>query len=105
MSAETLLSLFDALREDHTRESRPFSKDILEANALMHHPFALDQDVAEAARQWCMKRQPCQFGMVAATRGQIHFCVVRERDLAEGDGGVAQKVAEEKRLWKQRAVS
>jgi hypothetical protein len=105
MSAEALLSLFDDLREDRTRESRPFSKDILEANALMHHPFALDDDVAEVVRQWCMKRQPCQFGMVAATRGQIHFCVLRERDLAEGDEGIAAKIAEGKRLWKQRAVS
>jgi hypothetical protein len=104
MSTETLLSLFDGLREDHTRESRPFSKDILEANAVMHHPFALDDDVAEAVRQWCMKRQPCQFGRLAATRGQIHFCILRERDLAEGDSGIAKKIAEGKRLWKQRAV-
>lgn len=105
MATETLLELYDALREDRQRQDRlPFSQDIVEANRLLHHPFALDHEVAEALNAWCQKRQPCQFGKVAASRGQIHFCVLRERDLAGGDRGVASKIADERRLWKQRAA-
>jgi hypothetical protein len=101
---ETLLSLFENLRADRWREAHAFSRDVAEANALLHYPFALDQDVAEGLKHWCMKRQPCQFGRIAATRGQIHFCIIREIDLTRGDKGVAAKIAEGKRLWKQRAA-
>lgn len=105
MATETLLELYDALREDRQRqEARPFSQDILEANRLLHHPFALDHEVAEALNEWCRKRQPCQFGRVAASRGHLHFCVLRERDLAGGDQGVASKIAGERMLWKRRAI-
>lgn len=103
MAKETLVSLFDALREDSRRASLPFSSDMLEAASLAHHPFALDQEIAEGINQWCLKRQSCQFGRIAARKGQIHFCVLRERDLAEGDHGIAAKIKEGIRLWKQRA--
>jgi len=75
-----------------------------EANDLLHYPYALDQDLAEGMRQWCMKRQPCQFGRLAASKRQIHFCFLREIDLARGEKGIADKIAESKRLWKQRAI-
>jgi hypothetical protein len=105
MSTESLLSLHDKLREDRWRDKHPFSKDIQEAASLMLNPFAYDHEVAECLRQWCMKRQPCQFGRAAASRGQIYFCVVRERDLADGDIAIKQKIANAIRHWKQRAVS
>ncbi|QJW95370.1 hypothetical protein [Frigoriglobus tundricola] len=72
--------------------------------ALAHHPFALDQDIAEGMALWCLKRQSCQFGRIAAKKGQIHFCILHERDLADGDKGLAEKIAKGKRLWKQRAL-
>lgn len=104
MSAETLASLFDRLREDGWRADHPFTKDLKDAHELLHHPYALDYEVAEALRLWCKDKQSCQFGRLAANKGQIHFCVVRERDLANGDRGIEKKIAEGKRLWKQRAV-
>jgi hypothetical protein len=105
MSAESLLTLCDRLREDPFRSDRPFTQDIEEAHRVIHHPFAYADEVAEALAEWCKKRQPCQFGKIAATRGQIHFCILRDRDLADGDQAVAETIAAEKRLWKQRAVS
>lgn len=104
MSKETLVSLFDRLKDDPWRASKPFNDDMKEAAALAHYPFALDQHIAEGMSQWCLKRQSCQFGRIAAKKGRIHFCVLRERDLAEGDKGIAAKIAEGKRMWKQRAL-
>jgi hypothetical protein len=52
-----------------------------------------------------MKKQPCQFGRVAASREQIFFCVLRWRDLAEGDVHVRDKIHRAKLLWKQRALA
>ena len=105
MDDKLLLELHDRLREDQYRTVKLFSDDIMLASQLMHRPFRTDDEVAEVLRQWCMKRQPCQFGRFAATRGQIYFCVLRERDLADGDAAVAHKIAEAKKHWKQRAVS
>src|SRR5262245_26403503 len=105
MSADSLMDLYEGLRVDRLRESRPFSRDIREANDLLHYPYALDQDLAEAMRQWCRKRQPCQFGRLAASKRQIHFCFLREIDLARGEKGIAERIAESKRLWKQRAIT
>lgn len=104
MSADSLLDLYDGLRVDRRRETFPLSQDIREANDYLHNPYALDHELAEGMRQWCMKRQPCQFGRLAASKKQIHFCFIREIDLAKGEKGVAEKIASAKRLWKQRAI-
>jgi len=105
MVSRELLGLHDDLREDHWRAAHPFNDDIVTASLLMHRCFRDDDQVAEALRQWCAKRQPCHFGSLAAKRNQIYFCVIRERDLADGDPVVAAKIAEAKRHWKQRAVA
>lgn len=105
MPTESLLSLHDRLREDRWRARHAFSKDMQQADRLMLRPFAYDHEVAEVLRQWCLKRQPCQFGKAAASRGQIYVCTLRERDLADGDDAVRTKIAAARRHWKQRAVT
>ena len=105
MNHESLLELHDKLREDAWRPRHPFSKDVQQASKLMLKPFAYDHEVAEVLRQWCLKRQPCQFGRTAANRKQIYFCVLRERDLADGDLAIRTTITAAKQHWKQRAVS
>lgn len=105
MGSESLLSLHDKLREDSLRATRTFSEDLQQASALLLKPFAFDSEIAEAMRLWCTKRQSCQFGRIAASRGQVYFCVLRERDLADGDRAIATKIAAARQHWKQRAVS
>lgn len=105
MTQETLLSLHDRLREDTRRTERPFSEDMQLVAKLILKPYAYDFEIAEGLRQWCMKHQSCQFGRVAASRGQVYFCVLRERDLADGDARIQAKIAQAKRHWKQRAVT
>jgi hypothetical protein len=105
MGPRELLELHDDLREDHWRATHPFNADLLTHSLLMQRCFRDEDQVAEVLRQWCAKRQPCHFGKLAATRNQIYFCVVRERDLADGDEAVAAKIKEAKRHWKQRAIS
>ena len=68
----------------------------------MHYTYTSEDDIAEGAGRWCVTRQPCQFGRLAASRDQIYFCILRERDLADGDRAIAEKIAEAKRHWKQR---
>lgn len=104
MSTESLLQLHDRLRPDETRAATPLSPDMVEFGNLMHKTFAEDHEIFEAINHWCAKRQPCRFGMAAASRGQIYFCYLRPRDLADGDRAVREKIARAKKQWKQRAV-
>lgn len=101
----TTSELFERLSGDAWRISHPFSDDLLQANAVLHNAAATEGEMIECAMLWCARRQPCQFGRVAATEGRIHFCFLTERAVsAWTDEEIAEKIAEEKQLWKQRAA-
>jgi len=103
MNATT--ELFARLSGDTRRISHEFSDDLLQANALLHNTAATEEEMAECARLWCQRRQPCQFGKVAASEGRIHFCFLTEQSVSTwSDEEIAGKIAEEKQLWKQRAA-
>ncbi len=101
----SIRELVSRLSGDRWRLSHPFSQDVLEANALLHNSAATDEEMAECMNLWCLRRQPCQFGRVAAKQRRIHFCCIVESALREwADDDIAEKIGEEKRLWKQRAA-
>jgi hypothetical protein len=108
MSSDSLRDLHYRLRGDKERPARGFSPDMADSSALLHKPYAEEHEISEGLMHWCKTRQPCQFGRVAASQGQIFFCVLRERDLGDGPSGdlaIAEKIAAAKRQWKQRALS
>jgi len=105
VSIESLLELHDRLREDERRRECALSEDLVGFGNLMHKPYAADHEVIEAMNHWCAARQPCQFGRVAAKKHQICFCFLRERDLADGDDAIREKIATATKQWKQRAVN
>lgn len=101
----TVAELFARLNGDMWRISHPFNLDILQANALLHNTAATEDEMAECLALWCQHLQPCQFGRVAAKQGRIHFCFLREAAVSEwSDDEIAEKISEEKQLWKQRAA-
>ena len=104
MSTESLLQLHDRLRKDMRRSQLPLGQDMVDFGNLILRPYAEDHEIVEALNHWCASRQPCQFGKVAAKKNQIYFCFLRERDLAEGDGAIREKIDAAKKQWKQRAV-
>ena len=101
----TAAELFARLQGDSWRVGHPFNDDILQANALLHNSAATEEEIAEGLARWCQHRQPCQFGGVSAKHGRIHFCILRDEAVSNwGDDEIAEKIGEEKRLWKQRAA-
>ncbi len=101
----TTADLFAHLSGDAWRISHPFSDDILQANALLHNTAATEEEMAECLALWCQHRQPCQFGGIAGKQRRIHFCFLREEAVSEwSDDEIAEKIGEEKKLWKQRAA-
>ncbi len=101
----TVAELFARLDGDAWRVRHPFSDDILQTNALLHNTSATEEEMAECLALWSQYRQPCQFGKAAAKKRRIHFCFLREVAVTEwADDEIAEKIGEEKRLWKQRAA-
>jgi hypothetical protein len=101
----TISELFSKLSGDSRRITHLFNEDILQANALLHNSAATDDEMAECLGLWCQRRQPCQFGRAAANQQRIHFCFLREEAIREwSDQEITDKIAEDKRLWKQRAA-
>jgi hypothetical protein len=101
----TVAELFERLNGDAWRITHAFNDDILQANALLHNTAATEEEMAECLALWCQHRQPCQFGRAAANKGHIHFCFLREVAVSEwSDDEIAEKISEEKQLWKQRAA-
>jgi hypothetical protein len=101
----TVGDLFAQLNGDARRVARPFSDDILQTNALLHNTAATEDEMVECVNLWCQHRQPCQFGKVAAGQRRIHFCFLREIAVSTwSDEEIAEKISEEKQLWKQRAA-
>ncbi len=97
--------LFTRLSGDSWRIAHTFSDDLLQANALLHNAAATDGERAEGLTLWCLQRQPCMFGRVAASDRRIHFCVLSERAVSTwDDAAIADAIRAEKRLWKQRAA-
>ncbi len=97
--------LFANLQGDAWRVTHTFSDDILQANALLHNTAATEEEMSDCVSFWCQHRQPCQFGGVAAKHRRIHFCFLTEAAVSGWrDTEIADKIGEEKRLWKQRAA-
>jgi hypothetical protein len=101
----SITDLFANLNGDAWRVAHAFGDDILHANALLHNSAATEDEMAECLDLWCQHRQPCQFGRVAAKQRGIHFCFLREMAVSTwSDEEIAEKISEEKQLWKQRGA-
>lgn len=101
----SVADLFSRLGGDAWRINHQFSDDMLQANALLHNTAATEEEMAECLLLWCQRRQPCQFGRAAANQERVHFCFLTEKAISGwNDADIAEKIDEEKRLWKQRAA-
>ncbi len=104
MSNATLRLHWDSLRQDRYRGTRPFTQEIEQAHAVLHHPFSTVDQMSEVLNLFCMNKQTCMFGRVAAKSKSIYFCIINDRDIIEGDDAVRAKIAHEQRIWKQQAL-
>ena len=101
----TLNDLLGELQGDTFRKDHPFSHDLREANELLHNPSAFDDEMTECMLAWCLKQQPCQFGRIAAQQRRIHFSFLTHDAVSRwSDQEISDKIAEDKKLWKQRAA-
>ena len=102
----TLAELYRLLKADlwRTDPANAFTEEVEVANKVLNHPFANATQRREALEAWLQKHQPCVFGKIAAAKGFMHFCFLTIDDLLGGDDVIRAKIAESKKLWKQRAI-
>lgn len=101
----SVADLFNRLGGDPWRVKNPCSVELLQANALLHNTAATEDEMTECLNAWCLNHQACQFGMAAARKGRVHFCILREEAVSSWtDDEIEEKIRDEKRLWKQRAA-
>ena len=104
--AATANALFGRIEGDVQRIKRPFGIDLLRANEVLHNTAATDDEMRECLLEWCGKHQPCLFGRSAARQGRLHFSILTEKAVRTwSDEEIASKIAEDRKLWKQRALS
>jgi len=99
----TIVSLVKAVGRDPARAKTPFSDDLARANERLFRANS-DQEVAAILGEWIHSHQPCLFGRMAAGKPDlITFCILTERDLAQSDSAIQQKIQDSRLYWKRRA--
>ncbi len=91
----SLLELIGRLESDPWRNTRGFSRDLLEVQDVL---FNDSKSGTVAISQWLEKYQPCVFGRAAAKLGLVRFCVLREADFSSDDAA-CEIIQESRRKW------
>jgi hypothetical protein len=97
-------SYFELLREDPWRRAIGFSPGVAQVLEATQNPSAADEEIIQSLDAWIAKYQPCLFGRVAAKKGLLHYCILRESELLSSDEAVRRKVQSARLSWKRRAL-
>jgi hypothetical protein len=101
-----LLKLYKDLKVDKWRRDNKFSDDITLANELLFDPYSTMAQCEIQLLNWLQRFQPCVFGRIAAAKGYLHFCIIRDTDLlTKSDEEIASLIREELLRWKQRSIT
>lgn len=64
---------------------------------------APDPEVESAVSSWLAQHQPCLFGKIAAKRGLLRYCLLREPDLEGSDEDIRSKIQKARLNWTRDA--
>jgi hypothetical protein len=100
-----LLKLYRELRPDRWRRDHPFSEDISVTNGVLFDTYATPAQCEIQLLNWLQRNQPCVFGRIAAVKGFLHFCIIRDADiLTRTDQEIANLIKGSLREWKRRSL-
>jgi hypothetical protein len=95
--------LLRKLTPDEWRLETGFSSEMREFNTRLLDSTKSDAELAEIAKEWLRKFQPCIFGRIAAGKLDIiGFCILKESDLQRDDDWISQKIQRYRRHWKKQ---
>jgi hypothetical protein len=101
-----LRKLYDLLNEDSWRRDNKFSDDVAAVNKALFNTYATAAQCEIQLSNWFQRFQQCVFGRIAAAKGHLHFCIIRDNDiLRKSDQDVARIVHSSLIEWKKRSVT
>lgn len=99
MEISRIATAYAGLAHDDWRNAHPFSPEVASANASIAAASSSPEIQQAIISAWLQKHQPCLFGRLAAKLGQLHFCILAERDLLRSDGQIRDLIQEQRLAW------
>jgi hypothetical protein len=96
---DNLAKSYTALDVDSWRARIGFADDLEKAMAKISAPETSDDEVKRLLGDWLAKNQPCLFGRIAAKKGLLVYCILREADLLASDELVRRKIQQARLEW------
>lgn len=97
----TLAELFNQLASDPWREQIGFSEAIEDIHRDIFE--APPNQAVLRLNSWLQKHQPCIFGKIAARFERIHYCILTENDIQDGDDAIQERIQDSRLSWLQKA--
>jgi len=94
-----LSDLLDRFEPDEWRRATGFSPEIEDAHAALFTESVNRDAQCQIINAWIQKHQPCLFGRAAASQRAIHYCLLKEDDIREGDEAVRRRILDDHLSW------
>ena len=99
--ASQISGLMSLLKEDQWRNEVGFTPEVKKTLATVLNPASQDDSIVSELNKWLQVHQPCLFGRVAAKKGLISYCLLKESDLLGPDEAMERKIQKSRRAWKR----
>ena len=102
MGMRDIANQVELLNDDPWRSAVGFSPEVAEILEASQDPSASDETIIQSLDSWIAKHQPWLFGRVAAKKGFLQYCILREEHLLTSDEVVKNKIQSARLAWKRR---
>jgi hypothetical protein len=94
-----LSDLLDRFEVDEWRRENGFRPEVEGANAALLAKSVTRDEQQRILNDWIQKHQPCLFGRAAASQRAIHYCLLSEDDIRDGDEAVRRRILDDHLSW------
>jgi hypothetical protein len=98
-----LSDLLERFEPDEWRQVNGFSPEVHDAQTALFEASETREVQEKIINNWIQKHQPCLFGRAAASQRALHYCLIHESDICEGDEAVRRRVLDGHLSWTRQA--
>src|SRR5262249_21206039 len=99
----SLMSLLDRFQPDDWRRTNGFSPEMDAAQRELFADGVKPEERIKVINGWMQKHQPCLFGRAAASQRAIHYCLIDENNIADGDDAVRGRIQASHLEWSRKS--
>lgn len=98
-----LADLLEHFEVDQWRQENGFTAEVVAAQTALFEDSVTRDIQAKVINDWIQRHQPCLFGRAAAGQRALHYCLVNESDICEGDEAVRRRIKDSHLTWTREA--